>query len=231
MIPTRDPLFAVVPAAGIGQRMQSTLPKQYLSLCGKTVLEHTLEALLALDEITTLVVALHPDDQWFTELAVAGDPRVRTVVGGGERADSVLAALDALPADGRVMVHDAARPCVTRTDLQALLDACSPGGGAILASEVRDTMKRGNADGEVLETVSRERLWHALTPQLFDLAQLRDNLRSALAEGVLVTDEASAMEWAGARVRLVAGRADNIKITRPDDLELAALYLGRQGRA
>ena len=211
--------------------MQSVLPKQYLALCGKTVLEHTLEALLALDEIDTLVVALHPDDRWFSQLAVAGNPRVRTVVGGGERADSVLAALEALPASGRVMVHDAARPCVTEDDLRGLLSAYSPDAGAILASEVRDTMKRADARGEILETVSRERLWHALTPQLFDLAQLRDNLSRALAEGALVTDEASAMEWAGASVKLVAGRADNLKITRPDDLELAALYLGRQGRA
>lgn len=232
MIPATlsSPLYAVVPAAGIGQRMESSLPKQYLTISGKTILELTLEALLPHPAIDQLVVALHPDDVWFEQLSLATHPKILRVVGGGERADSVLAALEALPEQGRVLVHDAARPCLALADLDALIEAYQPGRGAILASEVRDTMKRGDGNQCVVETVCRQQLWHALTPQLFDLQSLRQNLSQALNAGVAVTDEASAMEWAGEPVQLVPGRADNLKVTRPQDLDLAALYLGRQGR-
>lgn len=224
------PLAVVIPAAGIGSRMQAEIPKQYLSLAGKTVLEQTLDKILAFDAVAKIVVALAPHDRWFCQLAVAQDPRIMTVIGGAERANSVLHALEALDAATYpwVMVHDAARPLVHAADLTALWQfALQQQQGAILATPVRDTMKRASAaqPSQIDHTVCRQQLWHALTPQLFPTVLLRQHLQRALAQGVVITDEASAMEWAGEPVHLVQGRADNIKITQPEDLALAQFYL------
>ncbi|SEA77051.1 2-C-methyl-D-erythritol 4-phosphate cytidylyltransferase [Alkalimonas amylolytica] len=222
-------LAAVIPAAGIGSRMRSELPKQYLSLHGRTILEHSAAALRQLHQDLPLVIALGAEDPYFASTSLVADPRVRTVVGGRERADSVLAALDALdPAQfDWVLVHDAARPLLHATDLKRLFDCCQQAGyGGILAAPVRDTMKRGGPT--IDHTVDRTRLWHALTPQLFPLLPLKQALRSALVESIVVTDEASAMERAGQSVLLVEGRSDNIKVTRPEDLALAAFYLETQ---
>ncbi|WP_445402388.1 2-C-methyl-D-erythritol 4-phosphate cytidylyltransferase [Zobellella sp. An-6] len=215
---------AVVPAAGVGKRMGASLPKQYLSLGGRTVLEHTLDRLLGHPAIGRIIVATAEHDPWFPALAIARDPRVLRVVGGRERADSVLNALTRVETEW-VLVHDAARPCLHRGDLDALLAAGQGEGGAILACRVRDSMKRGDGRGAIMESVSREELWHALTPQCFATRALRQALAGALAAGCEVTDEASAMEWAGVHPRLVEGRADNIKITRPEDLSLAGFFL------
>lgn len=215
---------AVVPAAGVGRRMGASLPKQYLTLAGKTVLEHTLERLLAHPAIARVIVAIGPEDRIFPTLALAQDPRICWVHGGAERADSVLNALRQVSSDF-VLVHDAARPCLARSDLDALLAAGHQPDGAILGSRVRDTMKRGDGRGGIERTVSRDELWHALTPQCFQTLPLSRALEQALSSGVAITDEASAMEWAGFHPRLVEGRADNIKITRPEDLALAAFFL------
>lgn len=215
---------AVVPAAGVGKRMGSTVPKQYLTLAGKTVLEHTLERLLAHDAITQVVVAVSPEDAWFDALPLAADPRVLRATGGQERADSVLNALDLVTSE-RVLVHDAARPCLAMQDLDALLAASVHPQGAILACRVRDTMKRGDGKGAIRESVSRDELWHALTPQCFATRTLHQALSTALSAGHAVTDEASAMELAGFYPVLVEGRSDNIKITRPEDLALAGFFL------
>lgn len=224
------PLYAVVPAAGIGTRMAAAVPKQYLAIANRAIIEYSLEPLINHPDISQIVVALNKDDRWFSELSVAAHPKIRPVIGGGERADSVLAGLNYLPQQGRVLVHDAARPCLTRADLDQLIAAQTPQQGAILASVVRDTMKRGNSRGTIEHTVERELLYHALTPQLFDLNLLRAALTAALAQRVIITDEASAMEWAGHAVKLVNGRSDNIKVTRPEDLNLAQLFLTRQRR-
>lgn len=221
---SRTGMTAVVPAAGVGKRMGSTVPKQYLKLAGKTVLEHSLARLLAHDAIERVVVAVSPEDQWFASLSLAEDPRVLRVDGGRERADSVLNALAVVTSE-RVLVHDAARPCLAYGDLDALLAAAQQPQGAILACRVRDTMKRGNGRGAIAESVSRDELWHALTPQCFVTEELRQALADALAKGLAVTDEASAMELAGVHPLLVEGRADNIKITRPEDLALAGFFL------
>ena len=160
-------------------------------------------------------------------------PRVQRVVGGAERPESVLRLLDALaervPEEEWVLVHDAVRPCVRSADIDRLIDCLAdhPAGG-LLGTPVRDTIKRADPAGRVEATVAREGLWHALTPQMFRLGALRQALAGALAAGVLVTDEAAAMEWAGWRPELVEGTADNLKITRPEDLALAAFYLARQ---
>jgi len=225
-----NPLYAVVPAAGIGKRMGSEIPKQYLTINDLPIIHYSLDTLLVHPDIVTVVVVLHPQDRWFCSLAIAKHPKITVVVGGGERADSVLNGLKSLPSQGRVLVHDAARPCLCHDDLNNLIAAQRPKCGAILASEVRDTMKRGAVDGTIDHTVERQQLFHGLTPQLFDLALLRDTLQAALAQSQVITDEASAMEWAQHEVKLVIGRSDNIKVTRPEDLQLAQLFLTQQGR-
>lgn len=222
----------VIPAAGVGARMQADRPKQYLPLAGKTILEVTAHRLLAALPQSPLYIAVSDTDPYFAELPLATTPRVTRVAGGRERADSVLSALQHIDAQQFpwVLVHDAARPLLRSEDLATLLARCAQTGqGGILASPVRDTMKRGQrqADGSSLVqcTVERSQLWHALTPQVFPTALLRQALQAALAAGVAITDEASAMEWAGQAVQLVPGRADNIKITQPEDLALARFYL------
>lgn len=234
---------ALIPAAGIGTRMQCECPKQYLIIAGKTILEHALAILLAHPRISQVVVALHPQDTVFSTLSVAQHPRIRTVIGGGERADSVLAGLeylaDHVPENSWVLVHDAARPCLHLSDLNRLLAVLSDkntGGrirGAILASPVRDTMKRGvTLPGHtgIDHTVDRTQLWHALTPQFFPLHLLRACLQQALSQQAVITDEASALEFCGYQPLLVTGRADNIKVTQPEDLALAGFYLSNNNK-
>ena len=220
-------LTAIVPAAGIGSRMGADCPKQYLTLAGKTILEHTLGCLLSHPAIARVIVALAPHDGWFEQLAVAADPRILRVEGGIERAYSVLNALHV--AQGKwVLVHDAARPCLCHGDLDKLIATAMACDGAILGSRVRDTMKRTDGAGNIVATVEREQLWHALTPQMFPTGTLKRALEEGLALGALITDEASAMERAGFTVKMVEGRADNIKVTRPEDLSLAELFLQQQ---
>ncbi|MCL1058929.1 2-C-methyl-D-erythritol 4-phosphate cytidylyltransferase [Shewanella gelidimarina] len=219
-------IIAVVPAAGIGSRMGAEVPKQYLALNEQTILGHTLDCLLSHADISRVIIALHPEDKYFSALPQATHPKLLTVIGGSERADSVLAALQHADEDSWVLVHDAARPCLSHEDIDKLI-ASSPvfPQGAILGAPVRDTMKRSKDNGEICNTVCRDKLWHALTPQYFPVKPLRDNLKTALAAGALITDEASAMEWAGIMPGIICGRADNIKVTHPDDLQLASLFL------
>ena len=225
--------WAVVTAAGIGSRMGGDLPKQYLELAGATVLEHSLRALLASDRISGVVVALHPQDERAAQLPVMSDPRIHTTEGGEQRSDSVLAGLDALaPVAGEsdwVLVHDAARPCLSLADLETLIDrVLGDGVGGILAEPVVDTVKLADANGLVQRTLDRDSLWRAQTPQMFRLDALRNALQAAREQGKAVTDEASAMELAGEPVQLVAASSRNLKVTVPADLDLAALYLERE---
>lgn len=225
-------IVAIVPAAGVGSRMKAGKPKQYLTIGQQTVLEHTVEKLLAHPAVGIVVVAITDGDPYFPELSIATHPRVMRVSGGKDRADSVLSALQYVQAHQLgewAMVHDAARPCVRVEDLNTLISVSqSHNVGAILASPVRDTMKRSNQNGDIDHTVDREALWHALTPQMFKTEPLTRILSDALAAGAMITDEASAFEWAGLQPALVQGYADNIKITQPEDLALAEFYLERE---
>ena len=220
-------VIAVVPAAGIGSRMQATCPKQYLTIGQHTLLEHSIARLFSHPAIKQVIVALSPDDAQFASLPLARDPRVLSVTGGETRAESVLAGLRAAQGEGWVLVHDAARPCLHPDDLARLLQVRETSRvGGILAAPVRDTMKRGEPGvAAVAHTVEREDLWHALTPQFFPHQLLTACLTRALAEGATITDEASALEYCGYHPLLVSGRSDNIKVTRPEDLALAAFYL------
>jgi len=226
-------LWAVVPAAGSGLRMGGEVPKQYLSLHGRTVLDHSLAAILAHPGVRRVAVAVAPGDTRWQASEHASSPRVRWVAGGAERCHSVLNALGELAAeaaaDDWVLVHDAARPCLRRRDLDGLVEALRehPVGG-VLGVPVRDTMKRCARDGVIPGTVDRTGLWHAYTPQMFRFGLLHEALRAALAAGELVTDEAAAVERAGHAPRMVEGGQGNIKVTRPADLPLAAFFLAHE---
>ncbi len=223
-------LWAVVPAAGVGRRMGGEVPKQYLELQGRRVIDHTLQRLLEHPLIEAAYVALSPHDGYWPQCDFAVDPRVVRVDGGEERCHSVLNALRSLQSvaepDDWVLVHDAARPCLGAADLDRLITTLEghPVGG-LLGVPVQDTLKRVTPDGEVETTVSRSDLWQAYTPQMFRLGLLADALAQALQQGELVTDDASALELAGYSPLMVEGHAGNIKITRPADLALAAFYL------
>jgi len=228
-------LWAVVPAAGGGARMRAARPKQYLPLLGRAMLLHTLERLGRYPRLRGLVVGIAADDAYWPTLATEIPNLLITYVGGAERAQTVLNGLRALETyaapDDWVLVHDAARPCVRHTDIDALLAAVAGhADGGLLALPLSDTIKRADHNGCVEDTVARAGLWRALTPQVFRLAALSDALESAMRAGVEITDEASAMEYSGARPRLVHGHADNIKITVPEDLALAELFLREQER-
>ncbi|GGD49893.1 2-C-methyl-D-erythritol 4-phosphate cytidylyltransferase [Lacimicrobium alkaliphilum] len=207
--------------------MQSDIPKQYLSLAGKTILEHCLLNLIAHPRIQHIILPLHPQDPWFEKLDIANAPWLTVIEGGHERADSVLNGLQIVPEGEWVMVHDAARPCLPHADIDKLLALTEGHQGGILASPVRDTMKRADEQGLIVRTESREQLWHALTPQFFSCKQLKAALSGALAQNIHITDEASAIEWSGGKVRLIKGDPCNIKITHPEDLALAEFYLHR----
>jgi 2-C-methyl-D-erythritol 4-phosphate cytidylyltransferase len=230
MIRDKVRCWAVLPAAGTGSRMSGDLPKQYMQVAGATLLEHSLRALLDCGQLTGVVVALHAKDSRAAALPIFQDPRVQTVTGAEQRSGSVLAALDALidratPQDW-VLVHDAARPCLQSGDIVKLMETVTASGtGGILAEPIVDTVKEGSHDALVVRTLDRATLWRAQTPQMFRLDELRRALGQARERGLVVTDEASAMELAGYPVQLIAASTGNLKVTIPADLPLAAWYL------
>ena len=227
--------WAVVPAAGSGSRMGSDTPKQYVSIAGKTLLEHSVLALLEVTAIEAVVVALPADDTTVATLPALSDTRVRTTTGGAQRCDSVLAGLRELMIAGAddedwVLVHDAARPCLRAAAVERLIEQVTGSGlGGILALPVVDTVKRADEQGRILETVDRSTLWRAQTPQMFPLGDLKQALEGAIEAGSGITDEAAAMEMAGHSIQLVRGEAGNLKVTEPADLALAAFYLDNPG--
>lgn len=228
--------WVVLPAAGSGERMGADRPKQYLTLAGKTLLEHTLERLLDHPDIKGLVVVLADSDRYWENTAFADDHRVLVTQGGEQRCHSVLAGLEkaaeTVPDQNWVMVHDVARPCISQDDLNRLIAATSDeSDGLVLGAPVRDTMKQTDAAATIVATADRSQLWHAFTPQVFRLGQLQEALRNCLQQGLIVTDEASAMEQSGYSPRMVQGSEHNIKVTRPEDLLLAEWILGREDRA
>lgn len=225
------PLWCVVPAAGRGSRVGDACPKQYLPLAGQPLIWHTLHRLAAHPGIAGLLVVLEQGDgRWPGWHELAGKP-VLTAIGGATRSDSVLAGLAALPAEVAgtdfVLVHDAARPCVRELDVTRLLEQASRADGGLLAMPMRDTLKVADAQGHSSRTEPREHYWRALTPQLFRRAPLAAALAAAAAAGVVVSDEAMAMELAGHAPLLVEGAQDNLKITTREDFALAEFLLTR----
>jgi 2-C-methyl-D-erythritol 4-phosphate cytidylyltransferase len=229
MMDTTETCWCVVVAAGSGRRFGGELPKQYVPLAGRPLLHHTLARLAAHPRIAGLVVVLAPHDSHWSPPADTGRVPLLTATGGAERADSVLAGLAALPPavadDAFVLVHDAARPCVRAGDIERLVEAGRRAGGALLATPLRDTLKRADTANRVLATEPRESRWRSLTPQMFRRGELVAALERARADGIAVTDEAMAMERLGHHPLLVAGAEDNIKVTTPGDLVLAGYLL------
>lgn len=225
---------ALLPAAGVGARMGGELPKQYQLLAGRPVLAHTLEALARHPRISGITVLTAADDPYFEQLDVQLGIPLERVIGGASRAESVRNGLQHLASGSRpewVLVHDAARPCLDLPSLERLLQqglACSD--GAILAMPVRDTLKRAGPGRRIAATLERSDAWAAQTPQLFPLLALLSALEACLARGEIPTDEAAAMEAAGAQPLLVQGAATNIKLTWPEDLLVAEAWLARGAR-
>ena len=221
-------VWAVIPAAGTGSRMQSDTAKQYLRFQGKTIIEHCLDRLLSHPCIDGAVVVLREDDKFWNELGYNSSKSVLITSGGLERQHSVYSGLIALQHrignDAFALVHDAVRPLVSHADLSGVIHAArSHAAGAILASRVTDTLKLQTDGMEVASTLSRERLWRALTPQVFHLQVLLKALKKVIDEQLSITDDAQAIEMAGYAPALVEGSADNFKITSPGDLALAEM--------
>lgn len=229
---TTSRIWAVIPAAGAGSRMNADRPKQYLEILGKTILEHTIERLLTFP-FENVVVVLSAEDQYQHNIAILENSRIQKVEGGSERYYSVLNGLKALADiahdDDWVMVHDVARPCIHQNDLHTLTKALhNHSVGGLLGTPVVDTLKRVGADGQVKTTVDRTGLWRALTPQMFRIGVLRRAIEQAIERGIAITDEASAVEYAGLQPLMVEGRSDNIKVTLARDLPQTALFIKQQ---
>ncbi|HUW53214.1 MAG TPA: 2-C-methyl-D-erythritol 4-phosphate cytidylyltransferase [Rhodanobacter sp.] len=223
--------WCLVPAAGSGTRVGGDCPKQYLPLAGRALIEHTLERLAAHPRIAGLMVVLGAADTYWPGIATLNGKPVLTAIGGAQRSDSVLAGLEALPADVAagdfVLVHDAARPCVRQADIGKLIDQAAATGGGLLGAPLRDTLKRADAASRSLATEPRDERWRAFTPQMFRRAELTSALRDAAHRGLAVSDEAMAMELAGFAPLLVEGAEDNIKVTTAADFALAEFLLQR----
>jgi len=223
---------ALIPAAGSGARMATETPKQYAMLGGIPMIRHAVRRLCAHPRIEQVFVVLAPGDKRFAALdwSDCGGKLIALYCGGETRATSVfnglLAANNAIDGNDWVLVHDAARPCLTAADIDRLLDSVGDDDvGGLLAVPVSDTLKRANAEREVMQTEVREHLWRAQTPQMFRYRVLIEALRRA--DITAVTDEASAVEQTGARPKLVHGSATNLKVTWPEDMALAELILGK----
>lgn len=225
--------WCVVPAGGVGKRMASQVPKQYLALQGKTIAETTLEKLLRLANVEKIIVAVSEEDEVWPTLGVSQDARICRCPSGAERVNSVLNGLIHLSsiADSEdwVLVHDIARPCVRIDDVLRLMQQASQHQwGGLLGVPVSDTLKKVDELGGVTETIDRQAVWRAFTPQMFKLGQLKRAIEHSLEKHLVVTDEASAIEMIGGSPLMVEGATDNIKITLPQDLELGEHFLKLQ---
>ena len=224
--------WAIIPAAGIGERIGSDTPKQYIQIADKTILEHALTPFINHGKIKGVVVALNASDTYFSKLNINTNKEIVTVNGGETRTHSVLNALlglkNKIDTNDFVLVHDAARPCLGEHDLNKLIDATMlQDVGCILAAPVADTVKQ--VDGDIIvKTVDRSKLWRAYTPQMFRYGLLLDALNNCINNNISVTDEASAIEVMGLRPAVLEGDASNIKVTTPDDLEIAKFYLSNK---
>jgi 2-C-methyl-D-erythritol 4-phosphate cytidylyltransferase len=210
--------------------MGGSIPKQYLRLHDVPVIIHTLKKLAATPSIEGIIVVISETDPYWPELNIPVDIPVRVVTGGEHRVHSVFNGVESIASelsnDDWILVHDAARPCVRNEDIVKLIDGVKDHEcGGLLATPVRDTMKQAAENNAIKATLDRSTMWHALTPQIFRAPLLLDALTAGLNDPDKITDEASALELQGYSPLLVEGHADNIKITRPEDLALAGFYL------
>jgi 2-C-methyl-D-erythritol 4-phosphate cytidylyltransferase len=223
--------FLIIPASGSGSRMKASMPKQYLRLeNGLSILDQSLKTLLKMDDILGCVVAIPQDDEHFHTSAYQKHGKMLAITEGGqERFHSVLNALNTLSEfaneDDWVLVHDAVRPCVKASDVQSLINELRHGvDGGILATPVVDTLKLAD-NAEVQQTVDREGLFQAQTPQMFKFGVLVKALENVISNNSHITDEAEAVAQIGGKIKVVLGSKNNIKITVTDDLQLANYYI------
>ena len=224
--------WAVVPAAGVGRRMGGNIPKQYLELAGEAVLVHTMKRLASCPGVSGLFLGVSTGDPYWQEMSYSA-PWLKSVCNGGsERADTVSRILDDMSDTVQqrdwVLVHDAVRPCVSHKDIQQLMKLAARQDGGLLGEPITDTVKLADSEDRVKKTIPREGLWRAQTPQMFRFGELRQALLNAKSNGLIVTDEASAMEYAGFQPLMVQGSPENIKITVPGDLQLAEVFYQNQ---
>lgn len=222
--------WVVIPAAGVGKRMEVDKPKQYIEINNKTILEHTIDCFIHRNDIEKVVVAISKTDEYWPELQIAEHKKVITAEGGLERYHSVFNGLKELQGkadeDDWVLVHDAARPCLSQEAIDRLIAELKEHEvGGLLAMPCRDTMKRANESNEIIDTVERESLWHAQTPQMFKFEKLFSAINTVLEKSLNITDEAMAIELSGHKPLLVEGHLENIKVTHKDDLKYLANYL------
>ncbi|MEA1891066.1 MAG: 2-C-methyl-D-erythritol 4-phosphate cytidylyltransferase [Pseudomonadota bacterium] len=223
-----EKFWAVVPAAGVGRRMGANIPKQYLELAGETILLQTIKRLASCPGVSGLFLGVSADDQYWQDMAFSA-PWLKSVCDGGdERADTVSLILDdmsdTVQQDDWVLVHDAVRPCVSHKDIERLMKLARRQDGGLLGRPITDTVKLADDADKIKKTIPRQGLWRAQTPQMFRYGELRQALLKAKDNGLLVTDEASAMEYAGFHPLMVHCGPGNIKITVPGDMQLAEVF-------
>lgn len=227
-------VVAIIPAAGSGQRMQSSVPKQYLKIKHETILDITLAKILEFEPVNLVILVISPEDHYYHQLQQVENHQVIIVEGGSERAQSVFNALQflydsGLPDDIGIMVHDAARPCITKSDLKRLYEYhLTDNSACLLSAPVVDTLQEVSSEGKVHRTADRDHLVRALTPQMASFIQLKFAIKNAMDNRLPITDETSALLHAGYSVKAITGRSDNIKITHPQDIALATFFLEKQ---
>tara|TARA_Y100000741_G_scaffold275303_1_gene215217 strand:- start:461 stop:1153 length:693 start_codon:yes stop_codon:yes gene_type:complete len=223
--------WVIIPAAGTGQRMGGAIPKQYVSVCGKTVIEHTIDNFIDRKEIESICVSISKSDKYWSTLPISKNKKIITTVGGSERYQSVYNGLSAIKDeadnDDWVLVHDAVRPCLTKSVIDRLItEISSDVVGGILALPCTETMKRINDRNQIKETVNRESVWRAQTPQMFKYGKLFSAIKKVIDENIFITDEAMAMEFSNYKPVVILGDENNIKITHKIDLKHLELFLG-----
>jgi len=229
-MPKSNKYWVVIPAAGIGKRMGDDIPKQYISVCGKTVIEHTIDNFIGRNEIENICISISESDNYWPTLPISKNEKIITTVGGNERYESVYNGLRAIQDKATendwVLVHDAVRPCLKKSIIDRLItDISSHDVGGILALPCSETMKRVNNSNEVEETINRQTAWRAQTPQMFKYKKLLLAIEKVINEDIFITDEAMAMELSNHKPVVILGDENNIKITHKTDLKYLELFL------
>jgi 2-C-methyl-D-erythritol 4-phosphate cytidylyltransferase len=231
-MPKSNKYWVVMPAAGIGERMGSDIPKQYVSVCGKTIIEHTIDCFIDRNDIESIFVSISKSDRYWSTLPISKSEKIVTVIGGDERYESVYNGLcnlkDKAADNDWVLVHDAVRPCLTQSIIDRFItDLNCHDVGGILALPCFETMKKANKENEIEETIDRKFIWRAQTPQMFKYKKLLSAIERTINKNIVVTDEAMAMELSNYKPMLIQGDRDNIKITHKTDLKHLELFLGQ----
>lgn len=231
----KQKIIALIPAAGIGKRMNNSKPKQYIKIAGKTIIEHTLSLLTKEKRISKFIVLLKKNDNFFQNLKISKNKLIKTITGGKRRVDSVLLGLNYITKILKiktcwVLIHDAVRPFLNQNDLNNVISFIKKNyfsHGGILATQAKDTIKYSNKKKNINYTIERNKIWHALTPQFFPIKLVQFCLIKTLKKKIIINDESSALEYCGYQPKIIEGQSNNIKITKPEDLTFAKFYCSK----